>query len=167
MPNTWFTADFHLGHANIIRYCSRPFANVEEMDQTIVERLNASVKPNDVLYFLGDFCLGSQTRVRAYRRRIRCNKIFAVPGNHDKQACKLKKKNSPGSTSWLSFRSTVKRSCCATTPCASGTVPIEDHGTSSAILMDVCRRCRAHSPWMWESTPTTFVRGTMTRSPTA
>lgn len=55
MPNTWFTADFHLGHANIIRYCSRPFSTVEEMDQAIVERLNASVKPNDVLYFLGDF----------------------------------------------------------------------------------------------------------------
>jgi len=41
MPDTWFTADFHLGQANIIRYCSRPFAIVEEMDQAIVERLNA------------------------------------------------------------------------------------------------------------------------------
>jgi calcineurin-like phosphoesterase family protein len=49
MPNTWFTADFHLGHANIIRYCNRPFSTVEEMDQTILERLNASVKVNDVL----------------------------------------------------------------------------------------------------------------------
>jgi len=58
MPNTWFTADFHLGHANIIRYCNRPFSTVEEMDQAIVERLNASAKPNDVLYFLGDFCMG-------------------------------------------------------------------------------------------------------------
>jgi calcineurin-like phosphoesterase family protein len=28
--------------------------------------------------------------VRAYRRRIRCTRIFAVPGNHDKQARKLK-----------------------------------------------------------------------------
>jgi hypothetical protein len=27
-----------------IRYCNRPFRNVEEMDQTILERLNASVK---------------------------------------------------------------------------------------------------------------------------
>jgi calcineurin-like phosphoesterase family protein len=49
MPDTWFTADFHLGHVNIIRYCSRPFPTVEEMDQAIVERLNASVKRNDVL----------------------------------------------------------------------------------------------------------------------
>jgi calcineurin-like phosphoesterase family protein len=50
MPNTWFTADFHFGHNNIIRYCNRPFRSVEEMDQTILERLNASVKPNDTLY---------------------------------------------------------------------------------------------------------------------
>jgi len=90
MPNTWFTADFHLGHANIIRYCNRPFATVEEMDQAIVERLNASVKRDDVLYFLGDFCMGGQPRIFAYRRRIHCRKIIAVPGNHDKQACKLK-----------------------------------------------------------------------------
>lgn len=96
MPNTWFTADFHLGHANIIRYCGRPFATLEEMDQAIVERLNASIKANDHLYFLGDFCMGSQARVLAYRRRIHCKKIFAVPGNHDKQARKLKEE-----FSWL------------------------------------------------------------------
>jgi calcineurin-like phosphoesterase family protein len=42
MPNTWLTADFHLGHANIIRYCSRPFATVDEMDQAILEQLNAA-----------------------------------------------------------------------------------------------------------------------------
>lgn len=89
MPDIWFTADFHLGHANIIRYCGRPFATVEAMDQAILDRLNALVKANDVLYFLGDFCLGSQARVVAYRRRIRCQKILAVPGNHDKQARKL------------------------------------------------------------------------------
>ena len=55
MPNTWFIADFHLGHSNIIRYCGRPFVSVEEMDQAILERLNASVKPSDTLYFLGTF----------------------------------------------------------------------------------------------------------------
>jgi len=96
MPNAWFTADFHLGHANIIRYCGRPFATVDEMDQAILERLNASVKPNDSLYFLGDFCMASHARVVAYRRRIRCKKIFAVPGNHDKEARKLKEE-----FSWL------------------------------------------------------------------
>src|SRR5258708_5487992 len=89
MPNTWFTADFHFGHNNIIRYCNRPFRSVEEMDQTILERLNAAVKPNDTLYFLGDFCIGSKARVLEHRKHIRCRKIFALAGNHDKEARKL------------------------------------------------------------------------------
>jgi calcineurin-like phosphoesterase family protein len=89
-------ADFHFGHANIIRYCNRPFATVEEMDQAIVERLNASVKRDNVLYFLGDFYVEAQQKIFAYRRRIHCKKIFAVPANKDKQACKLKEE-----FSWL------------------------------------------------------------------
>lgn len=90
MPNTWFTGDFHLGHANIIRYCGRPFPTIEEIDQAILKRLNASVKANDILYFLGDFCIGNQARILECRRRIRGKKIFAAPGNHDKQARKQK-----------------------------------------------------------------------------
>jgi calcineurin-like phosphoesterase family protein len=63
MADTWLTADFHLGHANIIRYCGRPFVTVDEMDQSILERLNASVKSNDILYFLSDFCMGNRARI--------------------------------------------------------------------------------------------------------
>ena len=89
MPNTWFTADFHLGHKNIIRYCNRPFDSVEAMNSAILERLNSAVKANDVLYFLGDFCIGPKARALELRREIRCKKIFAVPGNHDKDTRKL------------------------------------------------------------------------------
>jgi calcineurin-like phosphoesterase family protein len=89
MPNVWFTADFHLGHKNIIRYCNRPFDTVEEMNRTIFERLNSLVKTNDILYFLGDFCIGPKARAAELRRQIRCKKIFAVPGNHDKDTRKL------------------------------------------------------------------------------
>jgi calcineurin-like phosphoesterase family protein len=68
MPNTWFTADFHLGHKNIIRYCNRPFDSVEAMNCAILERMNSAVKAHDVLYFLGEFCIGPKARAFELRR---------------------------------------------------------------------------------------------------
>jgi hypothetical protein len=70
MADTWFTSDFHLGHFNIIRYCNRPFADTQEMNEVIVERMNASVKPNDVLYFLGDFCWEDQKQLPSIAIRL-------------------------------------------------------------------------------------------------
>jgi calcineurin-like phosphoesterase family protein len=65
------------------------FRSVEEMDQTILERLNASAEANDILYFLGDFCIGSKARALEHRKQVRCRKIFALAGNHYKEARKL------------------------------------------------------------------------------
>jgi calcineurin-like phosphoesterase family protein len=89
MSETWFTADFHLGHQNIIRYCSRPFATVSEMDDEILARLNSCVAETDTLYFLGDFCRGTGKDALGYRRRIRCKNIFFIEGNHDTGAKKI------------------------------------------------------------------------------
>lgn len=89
MADTWFTADFHLGHSNIIRYCGRPFQATDEMDDAILSRLNTSVKEHDSLYYLGDFCLGSSKHAREYRRRIRCKNIYFVEGNHDASTLKI------------------------------------------------------------------------------
>ena len=76
----WFTADFHLGHTNIIRYCGRPFASASEMDEEILARVNECVKPEDELYFLGDFCIGGPKVALAYRQRIRCKRIYLYWG---------------------------------------------------------------------------------------
>jgi calcineurin-like phosphoesterase family protein len=89
MRNVWFTSDFHFGHFNIIRYCKRPFASTQEMDETLIDRMNSCVKPNDVLYFLGDFCLGNAEKVIAYRQRLACKTIHFIEGNHDKTTRKL------------------------------------------------------------------------------
>ncbi len=32
----FFTADLHFGHANIIKYCKRPFTDVAAMDRALI-----------------------------------------------------------------------------------------------------------------------------------
>lgn len=82
MASVFFTADTHFGHSNIIKYCNRPFSNVEEMNRTIIDNLNAVIAPQDTLYHLGDFSFGPQT---PFREKINCNNIHLIRGNHDKQ----------------------------------------------------------------------------------
>lgn len=78
----FFTANTHLGHANIIKHCRRPFADVEAMDAAIIERINARVGPDDWLYHLGDFSFRGGDPA-AYRARVRCRNMVLILGNHD------------------------------------------------------------------------------------
>jgi calcineurin-like phosphoesterase family protein len=80
----FFTSDTHFGHANIIRYSSRPFADADAMDEALIARWNATVGDDDVIYHLGDFTLrggGAARRIFArLRGRIR---VLGYPWHHD------------------------------------------------------------------------------------
>lgn len=82
-----FTADLHLGHANIISYCSRPFTSVAEMNAVIVDRWNEVVGPGDTVWVIGDFAfLGADTKtLRKLFSQLRGSKHL-VAGNHDGRA---------------------------------------------------------------------------------
>ncbi len=79
----YFTADLHLGHANIIKYCNRPFANVQEMDEAIITRWNETVGPTDQVYILGDLTLGQYTEAVNYLCKL-SGAIYMQPGSHDR-----------------------------------------------------------------------------------
>ena len=50
----YFIADTHFNHANIIKYCNRPFKNTDEMNKYIIRKWNSVVKERDTVYHLGD-----------------------------------------------------------------------------------------------------------------
>ena len=80
--NTWYIADTHLNHFNIIEYCNRPFTDVEQMNETIIKRWNSVVKKDDIVWHLGDFALGSKECITGIVSQLN-GKIKLIRGNHD------------------------------------------------------------------------------------
>jgi calcineurin-like phosphoesterase family protein len=66
----FFTSDTHFGHAAVIRSCERPFASADEMDEALIARWNARIKPGDTVYHLGDFCYRSDRAAPYYLDRL-------------------------------------------------------------------------------------------------
>lgn len=85
----FFFSDPHFGHRNFARGTSRwasghrDFDTVEDMDDAIIERINAVVGPQDTLYCLGDFTMGGYADAARYRHRIKCANVHLICGNHD------------------------------------------------------------------------------------
>ena len=79
---TFFTSDHHFGHANIIRYCGRPYATVGEMNFDLTRRWNAVVAPGDHVWYLGDFAMGDSAKWPDFVANLN-GRISIVLGNHD------------------------------------------------------------------------------------
>lgn len=78
----FLTSDTHAGHANIINFGNRPFANVDEMNQAIIDRWNEVVSDHDDVYHLGDFALGGKTFISHFASQLK-GRIHLILGNHD------------------------------------------------------------------------------------
>ena len=59
----WLTADTHFFHHNVIRYCNRPYENVDQMNESLIETWNECIKPDDLVYHLGDFGFGNVAKI--------------------------------------------------------------------------------------------------------
>jgi len=82
----YFTADTHFGHNNIIKYSKRPFNSVNEMDEMLLKNYNNIIKDEDIVYFIGDFCLRPSNHILYYQSLIEKMKgeKHLILGNHDK-----------------------------------------------------------------------------------
>lgn len=80
----YFTSDTHASHNNIIKYCGRPFADIDEMNEALVRNWNSVVGPDDHVYHLGDFSMGGFERWNWFAEEGRLNgHIHLILGNHD------------------------------------------------------------------------------------
>ncbi len=53
------------------------------MNEQLIQRHNENIKPNDIVYMLGDFAFCSQDRTEEFLKRLNGKKYY-VFGNHDK-----------------------------------------------------------------------------------
>lgn len=88
MRQRFFTSDLHFGHRNVIEYCDRPYKDVTQMNEKIVEQWNSQVGPDDEVWMLGDF--GINKRMCFNEELIsRLNGTkYIVIGNHDSFFCR-------------------------------------------------------------------------------
>jgi len=85
--NRFVISDTHFGHTNSWEKFKladgsalRPFSSTEEMDETMIERWNAKVKPHDTVYHLGDVVINKKSLHLI--KRLNGRKIL-IRGNHD------------------------------------------------------------------------------------
>jgi len=80
MNNIFFTADTHFNHSNIIEFCNRPFSDVLEMNEILIQNWNKVIKKEDLIYHLGDFGFGELKHILD---RLNGGIVLLV-GSHDK-----------------------------------------------------------------------------------
>jgi calcineurin-like phosphoesterase family protein len=87
----YFTSDTHYNHKNLVKGISRwedksgcrDFNTKEEMNDLLVENINKVVKPDDVLFHLGDFAFHGKHFIKEFREKINCKNVHLIYGNHD------------------------------------------------------------------------------------
>ena len=80
----FFTSDTHFYHSNIIKFCGRPFKDVEEMNETLINNWNEVVGPTDIVYHLGDFCFAGSAEWHSVLGQLN-GRIHLIIGNHDEK----------------------------------------------------------------------------------
>lgn len=82
--NTWFTSDTHFFHRGAAeRFRPSFMGDVGHMNHVLIEHWNhGPIKPNDLVYHLGDFSFGRPEQTLEVIGRLK-GRIHLIKGNHD------------------------------------------------------------------------------------
>jgi calcineurin-like phosphoesterase family protein len=83
--NYFITSDLHFCHKNILKFSpdTRPFKEVDHMTESLIQEWNSKVKPEDVVFHLGDFSFLGGEATKKIIERLNGTIVFIL-GNHDK-----------------------------------------------------------------------------------
>lgn len=79
----FLTADEHYFHSNIISYCNRPFADVDEMNKALIDNHNAKISTEDCVIHIGDFVFGNANSIVNIIDKLN-GFHFLMDGSHDR-----------------------------------------------------------------------------------
>ena len=82
-------SDLHFGHGGVISGCNRPFRDVTQMNKEMIRRWNYVVRPQDRVFYLGDFIWGDIEAGKEIRKALNGQIIF-IMGNHDKNQTRVR-----------------------------------------------------------------------------
>jgi calcineurin-like phosphoesterase family protein len=79
----WVTSDLHFYHRGVLRHCpeTRPYLTLEDMHEAIISDWNSKVKPDDVIFSLGDFSFAGKEKTEAVIEQLNGNIVWVL-GNH-------------------------------------------------------------------------------------
>lgn len=87
MVKHYFTSDWHFFGTNFLKNEKRQhFTSTDEMNETIISNLFSTLKPGDILYFLGDIGWKlPEGWLEAFLIKLKKHRIqfFWIEGNHD------------------------------------------------------------------------------------
>lgn len=84
-PETFLTADLHLGHREAVSYYCRPFlpGDTDTMDRVLTENWNHTISPDDSVIFAGDFTYKADRKTTDTYRSHLNGSVTWIAGNHD------------------------------------------------------------------------------------
>lgn len=79
----FFSSDWHVGHANVIKFDNRPFDDLNHMHRVLINNYNSCVTDDGVCYFLGDMGFCKSEVLAKVMKQLNGTKVLLL-GNHDR-----------------------------------------------------------------------------------